>query len=225
MNTQSHKLALLAVLSLGVTLPAVAAAQDASATAESGTIYERGGLAGTGLVLGLKGGIGFGQVFNTTDTGFLGELEVGWVTPHRPLQIFATGSYVSTGREDVADPDGRLPGEFSYDLDQQQFIMTLGGLYRIPLNTDIVRPYAALGGRAYMTSTEITGDAGGESFGTYTEEGTNWGFYFAAGADFFVGPGSILFEIQTGYAPINRFVLQETSTGSLNLALGYRIFL
>jgi hypothetical protein len=71
-----------------------------------------------------------------------------------------------------------------------------------------------------MTAGEVP-----ETFGAYTEEGTDFGFYAALGADFFVGPGSILFEAQTGYAPVNRFVLQETSTGMLNLALGYRLFL
>lgn len=218
MNTKLIFSALCAAL----LVPFAAAAQDA--TAEAGPVYERGGLAGAGIVVGVKGAVGFGQVFNSTGTGFLGELELGWVTPYRPLQVFFTGSYVSTGRDDVADPDARLPGEFSYDLLQQQFVLTLGALYRIPLPTDLVRPYGALGGRAYLTSTEITGTAGGQTFGTYTEEGTEWGFYAALGADFFVGPGSILFEVQTGYAPVNRFVLQETSTGMLNLALGYRFF-
>jgi hypothetical protein len=225
MQTTQHIIASLAVLTFGLALPATSHAQDASTSASSGPVYEHGGLAGTGLVVGLKGGVGFGQVYNSTGTGGIGELELGWVTPYRPLQIFATGSYVRTGRTDEMDPDARLPGAFSYDLVQDQLVVTLGALYRIPLQSDLVRPYAGLGGRAYMTSTEITGYAGPETFGTYTEEGTDFGFYASAGADFFVGPGSILFELQTGYAPVNRFVLQETSTGMLNVAVGYRLFL
>lgn len=213
----------LAALTLALAASGSAWAQDAAA--ESGTIYERGGLAGTGLVIGLKGGLGLGQVYNTTELGFLGELELGWVTPHRPLEIFATGSYVRTGRDDDMDADARVPGAPSYDFVQDNLVITLGGLYRIPLSTDVVRPYGALGGRMYLSRTEITGYAGPETYGTYEEEGTAWGIYGALGADFFVGPGSILFEIQTGWAPVNRFVLQETSTGMLNFALGYRLFL
>lgn len=214
----------LTVASAALVLPSLASAQDTSVSATA-PVYERGGLAGTGLVVGLKGAVGFGQVYDTTGLGLIGELELGWVTPYRPIQLFFSGSYVNTTRDETVGADARLPGELKYELAQQQLVLTLGALYRIPLSSDLIRPYVGLGGRAYLTSTEIDGSAGGEAFGTYTEEGTNWGFYGSLGADFFVGPGSILFEVQTGYAPVDRFVLQDTSTGMLNVAIGYRIFL
>ena len=225
-TTQRFIAVCAAIASLGSA--EMAWAQDAEASAESGPVYERGGLVGTGLVLGLKGAMGLGQVYDSTELAWIGELELGWVTPHRPLEIFVTGSYLRTGRDEAFTGDARLPadgGAWSYDFVQDNFIVTLGGLYRIPLPIDIVRPYGALGGRAYMSRTEITGYSGAQTYGTYEETGTAWGLYAALGADFFVGPGSILFEVQTGWAPVNRFVQQETSTGTLNFALGYRIFL
>lgn len=225
MLRKHHIKASLALLTVALAALAATPVSAQESTVESGTVYERGGLVGTGIVIGAKAAVGFGQVYDTSGTGWLGELELGWVTPYRPIQIFATGSYVSTGREGTGEPDARLPGEMSYDFTQQQFVLTLGALYRLPLSTDLIRPYAALGGRIYLTSTEIDGEAASEPFGTYTEEGTNYGIYGALGADIFVGPGSILFEIQTGWAPVDRFVLQDTSTGALNIALGYRIFL
>jgi hypothetical protein len=223
MNFESNLVALATALAALAT-PSLAGAQDASASAQA-PVYERGGMLGTGLVAGLKGAVGFGQVYDTTGLGLLGELELGWVTPYDPVQVFLTGSYVSTSREESVGADARLPGDLSYDLAQQQFVLTLGALYRVPLSSELVRPYVGLGGRLYMTSTEIDGFGGGEPFGTYTEQGTDWGFYGCLGADVFVGPGSILVELQTGYAPVDRFVLQETSTGMLNVALGYRLFL
>jgi len=98
-------------------------------------------------------------------------------------------------------------------------------IYRLPLAIDFVRPYAALGGRAYLMRTTINGKAGSESFGENEETATNFGVFGALGAELHIGPGAILLELQTGYAKIDGFVLRDTSAGSLNVALGYRLFL
>lgn len=106
-----------------------------------------------------------------------------------------------------------------------QFVLTLGGLYRLDVGSDLVVPYGALGGRMYMWQTDVDGEADGEAFGEYEEQDTDFGFYSALGADFFVGPGSLLVEVQFGYASVDNFILRDTDTGSLNAVLGYRMFL
>ena len=234
MQTRTRTLASLLLLAgLGaplVALPSQAAAQETASetgvVSEGGPIYERGGLAEIGLVAGLKGAVGFGQLFSDMELGWIGELELGWVTPYRPLQIFVTTSYVRTGQADaLGEPDPRLPsgGAWTYDVTQDQLVFTVGPLYRLDVGSDVVVPYGALGFRTYLTSTEVTGEADAD-FGTYEEQGTDFGAYGAIGADFFVGPGAFLTELQIGWAPVDRYVLQDTSTGTLNLALGYRFF-
>ena len=104
--------------------------------------------------------------------------------------------------------------------------MGLGLLYRIPLPVDWLRPYLAGGARLYLTRTEVSGAAGEFPFGANEETATDVGGYGAVGFDFFIpGPGSILLEAQFGFAKIDGYVLQDTSTGALNVAVGYRVFI
>ena len=106
-----------------------------------------------------------------------------------------------------------------------QVVLTLGGLYRLDVGSDLVVPYGALGGRMYLWKTDVSGDADGQPFGNYHEQDTDFGGYAALGADFFVGPGSILVEAQFGYASIDNFILRNTDTGTLNAVVGYRMYL
>ena len=197
------------------------------------TVHEEGGLVGAGLVLGVKLGGGFGQIFSDLGASFVVELELGYCLPlpqpiGRDLQLFVTGQYAGPSMEDtVSATDARLPGDgtWQYELTLQQVIITFGLLYRIPIPLDWLRPYVAGGGRAYLTRTEVTGQADGQPYGDNEETATEWGGFGAIGADFFVGPGAILFEVQVGFAPVDRFVLQNTSAGSMNVVLGYRLFI
>ena len=201
--------------------------------AGDGPIYESGGLFGVGLVIAPKVGGGFGQLTSDLGTSFVGELELGYTLPlpepvNRDIEIFLAGQYAGPSAADtvyVADP--RLPGDgtWSYDLTLQQVNLTLGLLYRIPVPADWVRPYVAAGGRMVLSRTEVSGKSNGMPYGDNEETATDFGGYGALGADFFVGPGSILFEVQFAYAAIDGTVLQNTNAGALNLALGYRFFL
>lgn len=197
----------------------------------SGTVHERGGLFGAGLVISLKAGGGFNQILSPLGATFVGELELAYLFPFhdRNLGIFVSGQFSMPGSaETITEPDPRLPPDntWSYDISTLQAIITYGLIYRIPIPSDLVRPYIAAGGRTYLMETTSTGkSADGEDFGTNVETGIVWGGYGALGADFFLGPGALLFEVQFGYAPIDKTILQNSNAGSLNVALGYRIFL
>jgi hypothetical protein len=192
--------------------------------------------ANVGLVIGPKFGANFSQAMSDLGTSFIGELEIGYVLPlpqpiGRSIEVFVTGQYTQPpidGKTSKADP--RLPGDgiMHFDITQQQLILTLGLLYRIPIGGDVgqwLRPYAALGGRLYMMRTLIEGKAGGKDFGKNEETATQGGFYGAVGADAFVGPGSIFLEGQFVYASLDGFVMRDTNVGAINLAVGYRLFL
>ncbi|MEZ4430950.1 MAG: hypothetical protein R3F65_00955 [bacterium] len=184
-----------------------------------------------GLVAGLKagGGLGLGALGATP----VFELELGYTLPFelgepRALQVFVAGQYTMPSTEgDATAPDERLPGDgqMRYAIEQQQAIITVGLLYRVPVPTAALRPYVALGGRAWLIESTIDARAGGEAYGTHTEQDTEWGGYAALGLDWFIGPGAVLVEVQGVYGALDGFVLRDTHLGGLNGAVGYRLLL
>lgn len=194
--------------------------------------YADGGLADLGLVLGVKAGAAFGQPFGDLGTSVLAELELGYNLPlpdpvGRDLGLFFSAQYAAPGAEGRGEADARLPdgAPAEYTLTERQAVLTLGVIYRIPVPGDLIRPYAAAGGRVYLLRTEIESEAGGESFGAHEETATQLGPYGALGAELYLGPGALLLELQVGYATLDGAVFDDHNTGALGLALGYRLFL
>jgi hypothetical protein len=188
-------------------------------------VYERADR--TGITLGLKLGAGFSQPFGDLGTGFLTELEAGYTLPfaRRALAVFVSGAYTAPGAEGKNLRDARLPGPASYELTQQELMLTLGLTYRLHLPSKLVRPYASLGGRLFMMRTTVNGEADGEPFGENEETGGAFGVFGALGAELFLGPGAALIELSMTWAKIDGYVLRDTSAGSLALAVGYRLFM
>ncbi len=212
----------LIIVALGLLFAAPAMAQN---EVSSGPVYEDGGMFGTGIVVALKAGGAFGQPFNETGTGLVGELELGWIVlPFPDLQLFTNLQYQNSTQSGEGTDPQLASQTWSYEVATQQFIITPGLLYRLPFGPDWYRAYVGAGFRIHLTSSEATGESGGEAFGTYTEEATDYGGYGVLGSDFFVGPGSILVELQFGYGSVDHYVLQDTNNGTLNLAVGYRMF-
>jgi hypothetical protein len=196
--------------------------------------YEDGGLAGIGLVTGLKLGAGFGRPFGEFGTSPIGELELGYLLPalDRSFELFFSGQYAQpvTKANGIVDDEGsagssRLPGEMNYEITTQQGVLTLGALYRVPLHVPMFRPYAALGGRMYLLKSTIDASAGMEDFGENTETDREFGFFGALGGELYIGPGAALLELQFGHTTIDGFVLRDAGASSLNTALGYRLFI
>lgn len=195
-------------------------------------IYAEGGIFGAGVVVGLKVGGGFGQVTSPFGASFVGELELGYTLPlpepvGRDFQLFLSGQYSGPSSSESSLTDPRLPGDgtWSYDVTLHQAILTFGVLYRIPVPLDWLRPYAAAGGRLSMSLAQVTGNSADMPFGDSEETATDFGGYGALGADFFVGPGAVLVELQFGYVPVDGTILENTNSGALNVGLGYRFFL
>jgi len=187
--------------------------------------YETG--KGTGITLGLKLGGGFNQPFGELGTSFLTELEVGYMLPvaKRSFTVFVSGAYAQPGADGKNLKDDRLPGAASYELTQQELLLTLGVTYRLHLPTKLIRPYASIGPRLFLTRTKVKGSAGGEAFGENEETATDIGFFGALGAELHVGPGAALFELSTTWAKLDGYVLRDTSAGTLAVSIGYRLIL
>ena len=190
--------------------------------------YESGGLAKVGLVAAGKAGVGLGV--GALGHAPVGELELGYLLPFldRSLQFFVAGQYANPATEGQgAAVDARLPqdGVLTYRLSQRQLMLTSGLLYRIPVPSDFIRPYVALGGRVYLVESTIDGTAGGVPFPESRETATSGGFYGALGAEVYLGPGGAFFEVQSTYAPQDGFILRDTHASGVYLALGYRLFI
>jgi hypothetical protein len=181
----------------------------------------------SGLTLGIKLGAGFSQPFGDLGTGFLTELEVGYALPvaKRSFALFLSGAYTQPGAEGTDLQDERLPGSASYELSQQELLLTLGLTYRLRLPTKLIRPYASLGPRLFLMRTTVDGSAGGEAFGENEETATDVGLFGALGAELLLGPGAALFELSMTWAHVDGYVLRDTSAGALAVAVGYRLFL
>jgi len=226
MTRKQLQLVCIAVLAASVA-PIHGFAQD-TAPDPQGPLDTR---ANTGLVIGAKvgGGLGLGPLGASP----VGEIEIGYLLPlpepiGRSLELFMSAQYMQPGTDGhTTAPDPRLPGDgtMTYNVKQQVLPLTFGLLYRIPMSGDAFMPYAAAGVRVMMLKTTVSGSAGDQSFGSNDETSTSAGGYFAVGADIFLGPGALVAELQLGYAPIDGFVLRETNTSNVALALGYRFIL
>jgi hypothetical protein len=203
------------------------AALPAETADDSDASYERGGLAGTGLTLGLKLGGGFSQPFGDLGSSYLTEFELGYTLPveRRALAVFVSGGYTQPGAEGKQLEDSRLPGAASYAITQQELMITLGLTYRLHLPTKLIRPYASLGPRLFLMRTQTSGSAGGKAFCDNNETATQLGLFGALGAELHFGPGAVLIELSMTWARINGYVLRDTSAGALGIGVGYRLFL
>jgi len=185
--------------------------------------YETSGL---GLVVGGKLGAGLAQPFGPFGAGFVGELELGYLLPllARSFELLGTASYrgpSATG--EIADP--RLPGPLVYTLSRTELLAGLGLIYRAPIPSKWVRPYVGVLGRASFLSLEIDAKAGDRPAGINEERRVDFGFGALAGAELYLGPGALLGELRFDHVPVDGFVLRDTNTSELGLAVGYRLFL
>lgn len=199
-----------------------------AATAQAEGSLDKRDLAG--LTVAGKIGGGVGAPFNEFGGSFVGELELGYLFPlpapvGRSLGIFAAGAYSQPKTEgEVSEPDPRLPGDgvLRYDVTERQAALSFGLAYRLQLES--LCPYLAGGVRVHMLETAVSGDAGGESFGTNKETDVEIGGYVTLGVDVFLGPGAFLGEVQMPFGGVDGYILRNTNVAALNLAIGYRLF-
>ena len=201
---------------------------EATSAQDESPLEER---ADIGLVLGGKVGAGFGVSGLGATPVF--ELELGYAPDlgaslGHSIEIFLIGQYAQPGTDGSgAEPDPRLPGAggFSYEVTEQMLSLSLGGLYRFDVSSDLLMPYGGLGGRMYMLRTKSKGEADGQALGESEETKTAVGLVILGGVDVFVGPGALLAELSFGWAPVDAYILRDTDLGALSLSVGYRVIL
>jgi hypothetical protein len=213
----------LAVLLCALVLAPVAHGQDSAIEAH----------ANPGIVIGGKVGASLGAPFNELGNSPSFELELGYLLPmprpiHHAFELFVDGGYSAPGSSGVSSKaDPRLPGDgkLHYTLQHHILSVSAGLLFRVPLPTRLLAPYASLAWRGLAIDTRVTGNAGGEPFGATNERGFVHGLVFAGGLDIFLGPGALFGELQLGYAPRDAYIVQDTNLSALVLMVGYRLML
>jgi hypothetical protein len=179
-----------------------------------------------GLVLGLKVGGAFSGVFNTFGPALSPEFELGFRLPRldRAFEVFTSLRYAAPSTSGEILPDPRLPGDQIARWTATRSELSIGLGLRFRLELDPITPYIAAGGRLYLIDTRVSGDVAEASFGRNHEVGRTWGFLFALGGEYALGPGRLLLELAINGAPLDKTVLADTNTTSLDTYLGYRIF-
>ncbi len=193
--------------------------------------YESGGILGLGFVPGLRfsGGEGLDPIAVAAGS----EVEVGYLLPplRRSIEVFARGQYLQSEGDGPGAQNAngyaaptQHADEVAHEVTVNQGILSLGGLYRIPLDLASMRPYFTLGGRVHLTKSSVEFRAADAELDEITETDTELGFFSAVGGEAFLGPGALLIELQLVYAKRDAAAFREIDPGALDLSLGYRLF-
>lgn len=180
---------------------------------------------GVGLLVGFKVGGMFPQPFSKLGAAVAPELEIGAFVLERRLAVFLDLGYAQPGASGTVQ-DPRVPdGSYHWKLVQRDLTTSLGLIYRLELRSLV--PYFGAGFRLHLQESIASGDGGTASkapFGESRETRTKAGGILLAGAELKLGAGSLLGEIEGGYAPLDNRITGNSNMGALTLRLGYRIF-
>jgi hypothetical protein len=112
---------------------------------------------------------------------------------------------------------------YSTDTTQRELTMTLGASWRFLNAASRWNAYAGLGGRIWLLETVTKGSSGGVRFGENQETSTRIGAAAWAGAEFLIGPGAAVAELDFGGSDLPHAITGDVSTTALALQVGYRL--
>ena len=212
------------VMAAGLLVPALAEAQEASATVstdqpappkEGGLILFGGRVGGIvpfgGLSPFVTGGIEAGYVFPWLNQGLAAAVQMDYTAP----------------KSDGTQTDPRLlsnNGSYNWKLTEQQLSIMPVVMYRLTSLGRLV-PYVGIGPRIYMLKSNVKGTVGDQVISETTEKSTKVGFGIPLGVEYGLGPGAVLAELLFQYGGLDHTATGDTNTGAASLALGYRFLL
>jgi hypothetical protein len=176
------------------------------------------------LVAVKVGGL-FPQAFSRLDSSYLVDLEVGWALPVLRHHLAITVEAAFTDPEaDGRQADPRLDaagGMYSWHLEQRELILGVNLIYRHPIGR--LTPYVGVGPRLFLLESKVSGKAGTAKIATSSEQSTTGGAGIPVGLGIRLGPGDLFLEVALNISPITHTTTGDSNTGSISLALGYRL--
>jgi hypothetical protein len=230
------KYLLIGVSSLGLmALPGVARAQTEPPPHGQGS--DRGA-----FVFGAGVGALFGQPFTGGRLGvsYLVDVQLGYVLPvaDRSLGVLLDVGY-SEPQASGSGSDPRVgattppasamtvtPGMYSWSLTQRQLITGFTVLYRMTfINHGRIAPYLGIGPRLFFNQSLTMSPPGANMISQTTEQSMTVGLSVPLGLDIALGPGRLFIEALLLWAPIDHRITGDSSVGSVDALVGYRLWL
>lgn len=155
-------------------------------------------------------------------------VEVGYLLPFldRRLEVMVSAGYAEP-RRDFDD------GDYHGEVHTQELTASLGPRFRfLPLTSSFNLSLAA-GPRLFFLRSKSTGksmpsDGTTQSadFAEFKEQSMEVGVFAALGAEYFIGPGAILLDVDLGWSKLPHTITgADEATTNVSLTLGYRFFI
>jgi hypothetical protein len=176
------------------------------------------------LHVGLHAGLVLPQLQSELGTTAGIELEAGYRV-WRGLAPFLALGYAQPGVDgDLSDP--RLEaGDYTTETRQRELTLTVGALWRFMAPGATLNAYAGLGARAWMLETITNGAAGAADFLENRETSTRYGGAVLGGAEYRLGPGAGVLELDIGGSDLPHLITGDVATTAVSLFVGYRLLL
>jgi hypothetical protein len=209
------------VIAVVVLVSGVAAAgQPATAAVTTVPARDRGQ-----ILIAPKLGVLLPYGFSSLRASYLVGLELGYALPvlrHR-LAVTLAGEFTAPEASGTGT-DPRLDaaaGAYSWHLSQRELILGVSLVYRHRIGRLV--PYAGVGPRLFLLDSRVEGAAGGATISQSSEVSTKVGAGVPVGLGVQLGPGDLFAELELQLAPIDHRTTGSANSGSLSLALGYRL--
>jgi hypothetical protein len=181
-------------------------------------------LSPSGVLLSVRIGPSFPQLYNKLTTNFLVQTDVAYQLPwrDRALGVFFGLGYTQPGLTGV-QKDSRLDtpgGADAYSLTVRDLGFSLGVQYLLALPKRFIL-YAGLGVELHLTRSTLKHTAGTMDLGYTYEDSTRVGPLVRLGAAYPVGPGLIGLELRQEYTGVDHVLTGVNNTALLAAQVGY----
>lgn len=194
------------------------------------------------FVIGLKAGGLFPEPFTQGRLGpsFLADVELGYVLPFARrgfallldvgyTQPMASGT-ASDPRVGASIPPASLmtptSGNYSWSMTQRELVIGFTLMWRLSfIGSGRVAPYIGVGPRLWFLQTLVTGTSGSNIISESREQSMRVGLSVPVGVDIGLGPGRVFVEALMLWAPIDHQITGDSSVGSIDALVGYRVWL
>jgi opacity protein-like surface antigen len=158
----------------------------------------------------------------------VGGIEVGYVLPflNRSFGILVDLDYTAPSKSGT-DPDPRVMsgGKYNWHLTQQELNLMPVVMWRMTFIKARVTPFIGIGPRFFFLKSTVRSGEGTPMFQETTEQSTKVGFGIPLGVEIALGPGGILVEPLIQYGVLDHTSTGASSTGAVNVSVGYRFLL